>query len=240
MLMTDGRLNHMPHLGIVAGTADGAALCYRTLCHEAERLTGGRAYPEITMHALPLEAYLASIDAGDWSGVATLMSRSASLLAQAGAELIICPNNTLHRAFDLVVSPVPWVHIAAAVVAEAACRNYRRVGLLGTQVAMQGTVYQPIFEHHGIEIVLPPVPKRIELDRIIRTELIRGRYLPPSLAYVQDIISTMAASGAEAVILGCTELPLLLSEEASSLPLLDSTRLLATAALTTSLLVSIP
>ena len=238
--MTEGQLNHMPHLGIVAGTADGAALCYRTLCHEAERLTGGRAYPEITMHALPLEAYLASIDAGDWSGVATLMSRSASLLAQAGAELIICPNNTLHRAFDLVVSPVPWVHIAAAVVAEATRRNYRRVGLLGTQVAMQGTVYQPIFEHHGIEIVLPPVPKRIELDRIIRTELIRGRYLPPSLAYVQDIISTMAASGADAVILGCTELPLLLSEEPSSLPLLDSTRLLATAALTTSLLVSSP
>ena len=105
---------------------------------------------------------------------------------------------------------------------------------------MQGTVYQPIFEHHRIEIVLPPVPKRIELDRIIRTELIRGHYLPPSLAYVQDIISTMAASGADAVILGCTELPLLLSEEPSSLPLLDSTRLLATAALTTSLLVSIP
>ncbi len=240
MFMTEGRLNHMPHIGIVGGTADGAALCYRTLCHEAERLTGGRAYPEITMHTLPLEAYLASIDVGDWSGVAALMSRSASVLAQAGAELIICPNNTLHCAFDLVVSPVPWVHIAAAVVDETTRRNYRRVGLLGTQVAMQGTVYQPIFEHHGIEIMLPPVPKRIELDRIIRTELIRGHYLPRSLAYVQDIISTMAASGADAVILGCTELPLLLSEEPSSLPLLDSTRLLATAALTTSLLVSIP
>ena len=226
--------NHVPHIGIVGGTADGAALCYRTLCHEAERLTGGHAYPEITMHALPLEAYLASIDSGDWPGVAALMSRSASVLAQAGAELIICPNNTLHRAFDLVVSPVPWVHIAAAVVAETTRRNYRRVGLLGTQVTMQGTVYHPIFEHHGIEIVLPPVPTRIELDRIIRTELIRGRYLPRSLAYVQDIIST------DAVILGCTELPLLLSEAPSSLPLLDSTRLLATAALTTSLLVSIP
>jgi aspartate racemase len=240
MLMTDGRLNRMPHLGIVAGTADGAALCYRTLCREAERLTGGHAYPEITMHALPLEAYLASIDAGDWSGVAALMSRSASLLAQAGAELIICPNNTLHRAFDLVVSPVPWVHIAAAVVAETTRRTYRRVGLLGTQVTMQGTVYQPIFEHHGIDVVLPPVPKRIELDRIIRTELIRGAYTAPSRSYVRSIISTMAASGAEAVILGCTELPLLLAEEPSSLPLLDSTRLLATAALTTSLLVSIP
>jgi aspartate racemase len=240
MFMTEGRLNHVPHIGIVAGTADGAALCYRTLCHEADRGNGRHAHPEITMHALPLESYLAAIDAGDWSGVAALMSRSASVLAHAGAELIICPNNTLHRAFDLVVSPVPWMHIAAAVAAEATRRNYRRVGLLGTQVAMQGTVYQPIFEHHGIEIVLPPVPKRIELNRIIQTELIRGHYLPRSRAYVQDIISTMAANSADAVILGCTELPLLLSEQPSSLPLLDSTRLLATAALTTSLLVSIP
>jgi len=241
MIMTEERSNHLPHIGIVAGTADGAALCYRTLCHEAERRTVGQAYPEITMHALPLEAYLASIDAGDWAGVAALMARSASLLAHAGADLIICPNNTLHCAFDLVVSPVPWVHIAAAVAAEAIRRNYRRVGLLGTQVTMQGSVYQPIFEHHEIEIVLPPVPTRIELDRIIRTELIRGHYLPRSWAYVQDLISTMAASGGvDAVILGCTELPLLLSGKPVSLPLLDSTRLLASAALTTSLLVSPP
>jgi hypothetical protein len=84
-------LNQLAHIGIIAGTADGAALCYRTLCHEAERVLGRHAYPEITMHALPLEAYLASIDAGDWAGVAALMSRSASVLAHAGAELIISP-----------------------------------------------------------------------------------------------------------------------------------------------------
>ena len=116
--MTEGWVTHMPHIGIVAGTADGAALCYRTLCHEADHRIGQHAHPEITMHALPLEAYLASIDAGDWSGVAALMSRSTSVLAHAGAELIICPNNTLHCAFDLVISPVPWLHIASAVEAE--------------------------------------------------------------------------------------------------------------------------
>ena len=237
MFMAEGRLNHMPHIGIVAGTADGAALCYRTLCYEAERLTGGHAHPEITMHALPLEAYLASIDAGDWSGVAALMSRSASVLAHAGAELIICPNNTLHCAFDLVLSPVPWLHIAAAVGAEASRRNYQRVGLIGTQLVMVGPVYQPVFEKEGINVVLPPISERIELDRIIRTELIRGHYTPRTRAYVQSIISSMAANGVEAVILGCTELPLLLSDQLSSVPLLDSTRLLATAALTTSTLV---
>ena len=207
MIMTEERSNHLPHIGIVAGTADGAASA-SNLCHEAERRTVGQAYPEITMHALPLEAYLASIDAGDWAGVAALISRSASLLAHAGAEPIICPNNTLHCAFDLVVSPVPWVHIAAAVAAEAIRRNYRRVGLLGAgagRTQRTGSVYQPIFEHRGIEILLPPVPTRIELDRIIRTELIRGHYLARSWAYVQDLISTMAASGGvDAVILGCT------------------------------------
>ena len=237
--MAEGLLDRIPHIGIVAGTADGAALCYRSLCHEAGHLMGSHAHPEITMHALPLDAYLAFIDAGDWSSVAALMSRSASVLAHAGAELIVCPNNTLHRAFDLVVSEVPWLHIAAPVSAEANRRKYRRIGLLGTRVVMEGSVYQPMCEKQGVEIVLPPRPDRIELDRIIRTELIRGHYLDPSREYVRTIISTMAADGVDAIILGCTELPLLLPQELSDLPLLDSARLLATAALTTSLLVSI-
>jgi aspartate racemase len=231
--------NHMPHIGIVAGTADGAALCYRTLCHDAERLMGRHAHPEITMHALPLDAYLAFIDASDWSGVAALMSRSASVLAHAGADLIICPNNTLHRAIEFVSSPVPWLHIATAVGAEVICRNFRKVGLLGTHVVMEGAVYHPVFEQHGIEIVLPQARERMDLDRIIRTELIRGHYPPRSRQQVQDMISIMAANGAEAVILGCTELPLLLADAPSSLPLLDSTRLLATAALTTFPMASI-
>jgi aspartate racemase len=230
--------NERLHVGIVAGTADGAALCYRALCHEGELGIGVRR-PEITMHTVPLDLYLNAIDHEDWKGVGALMSRSASLLAQAGAELIICPNNTLHRAFEFVMSPVPWLHIATAVRAEAIRRDFRRVGLVGTQVVMHGTVYQPFFEQLGVEIVLPRPDQRIGLDRIIRTELIRGEYWPQSRGYVQDIISTMAADGAEAVVLGCTELPLLLSDAPSSLPLLDSTRLLARAALTSSPLIFI-
>ena len=225
---------HIPHIGIVAGTADGAALCYRTLCHDAERLLGPHGIPEITMHALPLQAYLTSIDAGDWPNVAVLMSRSASVLAQAGAEVIICPNNTLHRAVDFLVSAIPWIHIASPVRAEASRREYRTVGLLGTRAVMDGAVYQPMFHKQGIEVVLPSIAERVELDRIIRTELIRGHYTLHSRVYARRIISRMATEGVEAVILGCTELPLLLSEQASDLPLLDSTRLLATAALTTS------
>jgi aspartate racemase len=233
--MTEETAQHIPHIGIVAGTADGAALCYQTLCHEAERLMGPHAHPEITIHQLPLNEYLASIDLNDWSRVAALMSRSASVLARAGAELIICPNNTLHRAFDLVPSPLPWLHIAAAVEAEASRRGYRKLGLIGTRPVMEGPVYQPIFETRGIKVALPSLFERIELDRLIRAELIRGTYTPRSRAYVQNIIFRMAADGVEAVILGCTELPLLLSEQNAVVPLLDSTRLLATAALTISL-----
>ena len=227
-------LNHVAHIGIVAGTADGAALCYQTLCHEAERVLARHGYPEITMHALPLEAYLAAIDTDDWAGVAALMSRSASVLAHAGAELIICPNNTLHRAFDLVASSVPWLHIADAVEIEARRRNYRRVGLIGTRPVMESTVYRTRFEKGQIGVTLPTVSERVELDTIIRTQLIRGEYTLGSRERVEEIIAQMEADGVEAVILGCTELPLLVTEERSALPLLDSTRLLAAAALTSS------
>ena len=230
-------MNGRLHIGIVAGTADGAALCYRALSHAGELVTASLR-PEITMHTVPLDFYLDAIDRDDWKGVAALMSRSASVLAQAGAELIICPNNTLHRAFEFVTSAVPWLHIATAVGAEAIRKDFRRVGLLGTRVVMEGTVYHPTFEQHGIEIVLPQPPERTELDGIIRTELIHGKYSRRSRQHLQDIISTMATSGVDAVILGCTELPLLLADVSTSLPLLDSTRLLATAALTTSPLVS--
>jgi aspartate racemase len=229
--MTPTSTAAIPHLGIVAGTADGAALCYRTLCHEAGEIMGRHVHPEITMHTLPLHLYLELIEQDDWAGVAALMSRSAALLTQAGADLIICPNNTLHRAFDLVVSPIPWLHIAAAVVAEIADRKLPRVALLGTEEVMCGDVYQPILRTHGIEVVLPEPHEQIRIHSIIRTELIFGQYTSRSRSFVQEVIATMAAKGAEAVVLGCTELPLLLSDEPSALPLLDSTRLLARAAL---------
>ena len=219
-----------PHIGIVAGTADGASLCYRSLCYEAVR-TGRPTQPEITMHTFPLEWYLNLIERDDWAGVAALMSRSAGKLVQAGAELIICPNNTLHRAFDHVVSAVPWLHIAEAVTAEIRRMRLRRVGLLGTAAVMEGRIYHSRLSQAGIEVVLPEEHERSRLHHIIRTELIRGQYTSPSRSYVQEMIESLAARGTEAVILGCTELPLLLADEQSALPLLDSTRLLAKAAL---------
>ena len=219
-----------PHIGIVAGTADGASLCYRSLCYEAVR-TGLPAQPEITMHTFPLEWYLHLIERDDWVGVAALMSRSAGKLVQAGAELIICPNNTLHRAFDHVVSAVPWLHIVEPVMAEIRRMRLQRVGLLGTPAVMEGRIYHPQLMQAAIEVVLPEEQERVRLHHIIQTELIQGQYTFASRTYVHEIIGRLAAKGTEAVILGCTELPLLLAGEQSALPLLDSTRLLAKAAL---------
>jgi aspartate racemase len=227
----DSCVERIPHIGIVAGTAEGAALCYRSLCLEAENVMGHNMHPEITLHSLPLRFYLDAIDQDDWAGVAGLMSQSASRLAQAGADFIICPNNTLHKAFELVESPVPWLHIAKPVVKEIAQRRWRRVGILGTRVVMEGEIYSHRLERQGVTVVIPKQDDRVRLQDVIRTELVAGLFTSRSRLFLQRVIAGMATEGAEAVILGCTELPLLISEHQTAVPLLDSTRLLAQGAL---------
>jgi aspartate racemase len=221
-----------PHIGIVAGTAEGAALCYRTLCLEAEQVLGrGYGYPEITLHSVPLHRYLDAIDWNDWGTVAALMSRSAATLVRAGADLVICPNNTLHRAWDSLDASVPWLHIADPVVKEISRCGWRRVGVLGTRIVMEGDIYSSRLERQGVTLVLPKQDDRVRLQDVIRTELLAGLFASDARVFVQRVIAGMAAEGAEAVILGCTELPILISGNQSALPLLDSTRLLAHAAL---------
>jgi aspartate racemase len=228
----DNFTERIPHIGIVAGTAEGAALCYRTLCQEAERVMGRRyAHPEVTLHSFSLHWYLDAIDRDDWAGVADLMSQSASRLAQAGAGFIICPNNTLHKPFELVESPVPWLHIANPVVKEIAQHGWRRVGILGTQIVMEGSIYSRELAQLDIGVVIPKGSDRIRIQHIIRAELIAGRFTVESRLFLQKVIAEMAADGAEAVILGCTELPLLMAGYQTAVSLLDSTRLLARAAL---------
>jgi len=228
----DNCVERVPHIGIVAGTAEGAALCYRTLCQEAEGVMGRRyAHPEVTLHSFSLHRYLDAIDSDDWAGVAALLSQSVVKLAQVGADMIICPNNTLHKAFGLVESPVPWVHIARPVVREIATNRWRRVGILGTQTVMDGSVYAEQLNQSNIGIIVPEQDDRSRIEHIIRYELIAGVIAQTSALFVQKVIVEMALNGAEAVILACTELPLLMAGHQAPVPLLDSTRLLAQAAL---------
>ncbi len=222
----------MLHIGIVACSTEGAALCYRTISLEGSQVLGRHDHPEVSLHSHSLAHYMKSIDSGDWPGVAELMLSSADKLAKTGADFLICPDNTIHQAFDLVEhrSPRPWLHIAREVAAEAKRANFSRLAVLGTRYLMEGPVYPEALKSAGIEHRVPKPEQRQRINQIIFDELVNGQFLPRSLAYYLEVIRSLKDEGCDAVILGCTEIPLLVSPESSVLPVLDSTRLLARAA----------
>lgn len=221
------------HIGIVGCSAEGASLCYRTICEKGAQVLGPHGHPEITMHTHSFAAYVECLNGNDWEGVAELMLDSARKLERAGAEFLICPDNTIHQAMPLVGprSPLPWVHIAEVVADEAVDRVYQRVGLLGTKWLVQSEVYPEKLGARGIGYVRPTDEERREIDRIIMDELVYGVFRPESVTYFQLVIRRMKDEGCDAVVLGCTEIPLVISNKNSPLPVLDSTRLLAWAAL---------
>jgi len=222
----------MLHIGIVACSTEGAALCYRTVSLEGSRMLGRHDHPEVSLHSHSLAQYMKSIDRNDWTGVAKLMLSSAEKLAKAGADFLICPDNTVHQAFDLVEhrSPRPWLHIAREVAREAHAKQYKRLAVLGTRYLVEGPVYRDTLKAAGIEHRVPASEQRERINQIIFDELVNGQFLPRSLAYHVEVIRSMKDEGCDAVVLGCTEIPLLVSPESSPLPTLDSTRLLARAA----------
>lgn len=217
-------------IGIVACSYEGAALCYREICFRATVEAG--THPEISIHSHPFQTYVEVIERDDWSAVGELMLKSAEKLAQIGADFLICPDNTIHRALPLVRDrmPLPWLDIAEVVAKEAKLRDHRRVGILGTRWLSASDVYPSALAAHGIEFVRPELADRLEVSRIIMEELVLGLFEPTSLAMLQSVILELKDAGADAVVLGCTELPLVLADENSALPTLDSTRLLADAA----------
>jgi aspartate racemase len=222
------------HIGIVGCSAEGAALCYRTICLEAEPLMGKHAHPEVTMHTISLAEYMKYLQADyDWKGIGDLMLRSAEALQRAGADFLICPDNTIHQAMAHVLprSPLPWLHIAEEVGKQARLRGYSILGLTGTKYLVESQVYPEKLNALGIACQLPTPQQRVRINQIIFDELVRGIQSLESLFYVQQVMEQMKNNGCDAVVLGCTEIPLLVSEEDSPLPTLDSTRTLARAAL---------
>ena len=221
------------HIGIVACSAEGAALCYRTICAEAPAVMGAHAHPEVTMHTFPLSEYMTFIRDDDWNSVAALMSESCAKLATAGATFAICPDNTIHRAFDMAahLSPIPWLHIAEEVAKVAFQEEHRKLGILGTKYLMEGPVYGEKLDPLGIRHETPSAKERDKVNEIIMDELVYGKFLPESRSFFCNLIENFKSSGCDAVVLGCTEIPLLVSQENSALPILDSTRILARAAI---------
>jgi len=225
------------HIGIVACSAEGAALCYRTICAEAPERMGEYCHPEITMHTHPLSEYMVHIRSGAWNKIAELMVSSACKLATAGAELVICPDNTLHQAYDVVakMSPIPWLHIAEAVAQEARQQGYQRLGITGTKYLMTGPVYHEMLQKFDISCEIPDDEDREGIDQIIFTQLVCGDFRAKSRKYLNAVIQRLKDRGCDAVVLGCTEIPLLVDPDDCPLPALDSTRLLARAALRATL-----
>jgi aspartate racemase len=220
------------HIGIVACSAEGAALCYRTICLEGTQFLGPHNHPEVSLHTHALALYMNCIYRNDWVGVAELILSSAEKLAKAGADFLICPDNTIHQAFDLVEhrSPRPWLHIAKEVAAEARRCHYKRLGVLGTRYLMEGPVYPEKLKAAGLDYRTPGPKEREHINQIIMDELVNAQFTERSLAYFVEVIRALGDEGCDSVVLGCTEIPLLVSPDSSPLPTLDSTRLLARAA----------
>jgi aspartate racemase len=225
------------HIGIVACSAEGAALCYRTVCLEGAQFLGAHGHPEVSMHTHSLAEYVHRLERDDWRGVADLMLSSAEKLARAGAQFLICPDNTIHRALPYVVprSPLPWLHIAEVVAAQAVERGFRRVGLTGTRWLVESDVYPEKLAARGVQVMRPSAAECDEIDRIIMEELVRGVFTPAQIECFQAVLGRMKGEGCDAVVLGCTEIPLIMDDTNSPLPTLDSTRLLARAALRRSM-----
>jgi aspartate racemase len=221
------------HIGLVACSAEGAALCYRTICLEALPLMGEHNHPEITMNSVPMAEHMRHVRRGDWEAVAELLLTSAQKVAEAGASFAICPDNTCHQAFEYLLprSPIPWLHIAEVVTDEAHRRGFKRLGILGTQYLMESSVYPEAAARHDITCEIPAEVDRERINTIIFKQLVNGLFIEESRLYFNEVMEKLKSQGSDAAVLGCTEIPLIVRPNDAPLPTLDSTRLLARAAL---------
>ena len=221
------------HIGIVACSAEGAALCYQTICAEAPQRMGPHAHPEISMHTFCLGDYMEGIRAGNWQAVADLMLASAGKLAACGADFLICPDNTIHQALPMVrpSSPLPWLHIAEEVAKAARRRDFWKLAITGTKYLMTGPVYPDALKPLGLGWEIPPEEDRERIDEIIFSQLVYGNFPEEARLFFNEVFARLRDRGCDAAVMGCTEIPLLIDPDDCPLPTLDSTRLLARAAL---------
>ncbi|HYP27743.1 MAG TPA: amino acid racemase [Blastocatellia bacterium] len=221
------------HIGIVACSAEGAALCYRTICLESLNLLGEHNHPEITINSIPMAQHMEYIRRDDWNGVAELLLSSARKIAHAGATFAICPDNTCHQAFKFMLprSPLPWLHIAEVVAEEANRRGFERLGILGTRYLMESPVYAEALKPYDIACEIPDAAVRDRINTIIFKQLVNGIFPEESRLYFNEVMEDLKRRGCDAAVLGCTEIPLIVRPDDAPLPTLDSTRLLAKAAL---------
>jgi len=221
------------HIGIIGVSSEGAALSYTTICEYAWKKLGKFVQPEITIHTLSLKDYLVAIEKKDWDSVASLMISSAKKLAKIGANFAICPDNTVHMGFDKLKekSPIPVLNIMEIVAKECKLKRYKKVGLLGTKFTMEEPIYYDALAKQNIEMLVPNKEDRESVNKIIFIELGPGQINGSTGTKLVKFIEKLKKDGCQAVILGCTELPLVLNDKNSPIPTIDSTRLQARKAL---------
>jgi len=221
------------HIGIIGCSSEGAALCYKAICSESPRILGPYAHPEVSMHTFSLSKYMEYIETNDLLGMAGLLLASANKLKQMGVDFLISPDNPTHQAFDYAKKDcqLPWLHIGEVVVGYANARKFKTLGILGTKWLIDSNVYPDKLKNAKLDWILPSKEDKIEMSRIIMDELVYGVLNHSSIVFFQEVIERLKFEGCDAIILGCTEISLIVDDKNSSLPTLDSTRLLATKAI---------
>lgn len=227
----------MKRIGILAHSAEGAALCFLEAVHEGERRLGAHFHPGIVLDIEAMGTSLPDWDKRDFAPIALRFRKAAGRLKAAGADFWICPDNTAHMAFEAMPEPLPLpgLHIAEIAAQEAKRRGFRTIGITGTRWTMEGAVYPAALRRADLDHVVPPPADRDAVQAIIMDELVRGIVTTASRARLVGVVERLAARGCDAVVLGCTELPMLLDDSTSPLPTLDSTRLIARAAVDVAL-----
>jgi aspartate racemase len=223
-------MDGLKRIGIVAHSAEGGALCFITACREGQRVLGPHLHPEIVVSAIPMGVSMAGWESGNHVTVANALRRGVEQVAAAGADFFICPDNTAHIVLEQLAGslPIPGLHIADVVCHRMQAAGWRAAGLLGTTWTMTGPVYAEALQRRGLRRLVPGDARRVQINRAIFEELCQGTFLPSTTDMFLDAIRDLATAGADCAILGCTEIPLIVNEANSPLPVLDSTRLLAT------------
>jgi aspartate racemase len=186
-------------------------------------------HPPIVMSAVPMALSMAGWERSDYAEVGRHLAKGVKQVADAGADFFVCPDNTAHIVLERIASelPIPGLHIAEVVCRELAAHGWKHAALLGTEWTMTGPVYPKALGARGFAYSIPDAPARARLHAAIFDELCRGVFRQETTRLFLDAIESLREKGADCVILGCTEIPLIVNGENSPLPVLDSTRLLA-------------
>jgi len=219
----------MKHIGILGITAEGASLCYQTIVSQSARILGENIHPTITLHTTSFNDILKAQKDSNWEKVSEICLGSIKVLKNAEADFVIIPANSIHYAYDLmkIKSPIPILSIVDVVLSECLEKKYKKVGILGIGITMSGDLYTKPLEDNDVEAFVPTEENQRILNEIIYKEIVLGIKNEESIRKVVTIIQDLKHQGVEAVILGCTELPLVITEDNSPLPVIDTTTLLA-------------